>query len=66
MALTIEEAIGLLPDAMPVVAEVKAAIDAVEAVPKDQRKPSTYINASNRILAALGPFADRLEAEVKD
>lgn len=66
MALTIEEAIGLLPDAMPVVKEVKEAIDAVEAVPKDQRKPSTYISAANRILGALGPFADRLEAEIKD
>lgn len=66
MALTIEEAIGLLPDAMPLVAEIKAAIDTVAEIPKDQRKPSTYIGASNRILAALGPFADRLEAEIKD
>ena len=66
MALSIEEVFGLLPEAIPVVTEVKAAIEAVEAIPKDQRKPSTWIGASNRILAALAPFADRLESEIKD
>ena len=46
--------------------QVKTTIDAVELVPKDQRKPSTYITAATAILAALGPLADKVEADLKD
>lgn len=62
----IAEALGWLQSAMPVYEQVKVAIEAVEAVPKEQRKPSTYIVAGNAILAALAPLADKIEEDIKD
>ena len=62
----IVEALGWLQAAQPVYEQVRVAIDAVEAIPKEQRRPSTYINAGTSILAALAPLADKIEEDVKD
>lgn len=62
----IAEALDWLKDAYPIYEQVKTTIDGVEAVPKEQRKPSTYIGAANAILAALAPLADKVEADIKD
>jgi len=64
--IDISEALDWLKDAYPVYEKVKTAIDAVEAVPKEQRKPSTYISAANSILASLAPLADKVEEDIKD
>lgn len=64
--IDIAEALDWLKDAYPVYEKVKTAIDAVEAVPKEQRKPSTYIAAANSILASLAPLADKVEEDIKD
>jgi len=64
--IDIAEALDWLKDAYPLYEQVKTTIDAVELVPKDQRKPSTYITAATAILAALGPLADKVEADLKD
>lgn len=62
----IAEALDWLKDAYPIYEQVKVTIDAVEAVPKDQRKPSTYITAATAILNTLAPLADKVEADIKD
>lgn len=62
----IAEALGWLQDASAVYEQVKTTIDAIEVVPKEQRKPSTYINAATAILASLAPLADKVEADIKD
>lgn len=60
------EVVGWLTEMPPVYEAVKNAIDAVEAVPKDQRKPSTYVGAATTILNAIAPLADKVEADIKD
>ena len=62
----IVEALDWIKLAQPVYEQVKTAIDAVEAVPKEARKPSTYIVAGNSILAALAPLADKIEEDIRD
>lgn len=62
----IGEALDWIRLAQPVYEKVKVAIDAVEAVPKEQRKPSTYIAAGNVILASLAPLADKVEEDLND
>lgn len=64
--IDIAEALDWLKDAYPVYEQVKVAIDAVEGVPKEQRKPSTYIAAANSILSSLAPLADKVEEDIKD
>jgi len=60
------EIVEWLTEMPPVYEGVRAAIEAVEAVPKDQRKPSTYITAANTILSAIAPLADKVESDIKD
>ena len=60
------EALGWLQLAQPAYEAAKTAVDTLEAVPKDQRKPSHFIACATAILAAIGPLADKVEEDIKD
>ena len=60
------EVLGWGALAQPVIDKVRDSIDAVGAIPKEQRKPSHYLNASTAILNALAPLADKVEEDLKD
>jgi hypothetical protein len=44
---------------------IKAEIDAVAAVPVAERKPSTYLSHSAKILMLVAPVADSIDAHIK-
>lgn len=60
------EVIGWFSLAAPTYEKIKESIDALETVPKEQRRPSHYIACGNTILAALAPLADKVEEDIKD
>lgn len=62
----IVEAIDWLRLAQPAYESAKTAVETLEAVPKEQRKPSHFIACATAILAAIGPLADKVEEDVKD
>lgn len=60
------EALDWLKLAQPAYEAARNAIDVLESVPKDQRRPSHYITCANSILTAIGPLADKVEEDIKD
>ena len=66
MAVTPDEVVGWLGLALPSYDKVRAAIEELEAIPKEQRKPSHFIGCANKILGAVAPLADKVDEDVKD
>lgn len=60
------EVVDWLRLTQPAYDAAKAAIETLEAVPKEQRKPSHFIGCATSILAAISPLADKVEEDIKD
>ena len=60
------EALDWLKLAQPAYESAKTAVETLEAVPKEQRKPSHFIACATSILASIGPLADKVEEDIKD
>lgn len=63
MALTWTEIITDVPDMVADEAPIVTAINAYEAIPKANRKPSDTIALVTSILTTLGPLVDKLVAQ---
>jgi hypothetical protein len=63
MPLTIDEVLSDIPEA---IAFVKSVISDIQALPPVAgRKPSDLTALASKVLAAVGPLADAIDAQVK-